>query len=249
MIRWVVAALAVGLVWLVWPDASCAPFRQPGSEVWLALGQSNAGNHGERRYTGSAGVFTFDGQRCVPAQDPMPGTSGAGGSVWVALANRWVAEGRARQVLVVTRAQESTGIAQWQPGGALFGRIVATSGALRLRGVKISRIFWSHGETDAALGTPESAYSNGLSSLIVGIRRAGIDAPIHVALASVCGPAASPAIRRAQFAAVGGMGVLAGPDLDRIGAGDRHERCHFSGTGQELAAKAWDSAVARGLPR
>ena len=165
------------------------------------------------------------------------------------MANRWVTDGRARRVLVISRAEESTSIAQWQPGGALFGRIVALDSRLRLHGVRVSRIFWSHGESDAALGTSERAYAGGFAGVIAGIRRVGISAPVHVAQASVCGPADSPAIRRAQLAAVDGAQVRPGPDLDRIGGDARHQRCHFSAVGQLVAADVWAAAVAPGLPR
>ena len=243
MWRGLVLVVSAGLVWVCWPDDSCAPFQQAGSEVWLAIGQSNAANHAAQKLAGVSGVYAFDGKRCVPAQDPLPGASGTGGSVWVALANRWIASGKADRILLISRAQESTAIAEWQPGGALFGRIAKVQGDLGERQLRVRRIFWTQGESDAALGTSERDYANGLAGLVAGLRRIGLDAPMHVALASICGPSTSAAVRRAQLSSIGANGIKQGPDLDRIGGEKRYERCHFTAAGQQAAADAWAAAI------
>lgn len=238
----ILGVLAV-FVWFRWPDDSCAAFQQTGSEVWLAIGQSNAANHAEQRMTGVKGVYAFDGKRCAPATDPLPGASGGGGSVWVALANRWIESGKADRILLISRAKESTAIAEWQPGGALFGRIAKVRRELDERQLRVRRILWVQGESDAALGTSQQAYSQALAALVTGLRRIGLDAPVHVALASICGPSSNSAVRRAQLSSVGDNGVRLGPDLDRIGTADRYERCHFTASGQRAAVDAWTAAL------
>ncbi len=241
-------ALLAGLAWWLRPDPACAIFAAPGSEVWLTIGQSNAANHGEQRFGAARGVFAFDVHSCLPARDPLPGASGQGGSVWVPLAAHWIAEGRANRVLIVSRAEESTTIAQWQPGRALFGRVVAAVSGLRRSGLRVTRVLWSHGESDAQLGTSGAHYAAELDRLAAGLRQQGVSVPMTVAVSSVCGPSRSAAIRAAQLAADRQPGMLAGPDLDAIAPSQRYERCHFRETGQIAAARLWAVALAKPLP-
>lgn len=249
MWRWIISlALLAGLAWWLRPDPACAIFQTPGSEVWLTIGQSNAANHGEHRFAGARGVFAFDGRSCLPARDPLPGASGTGGSVWIPLAARWIAEGRASRVLIVSRAEQSTTIAQWQPGGALFGRVVAAAAGLERSGLRVSRVLWSHGESDAHFGTSGARYAAGLDRLAAALRRQGVSVPMNVAVSSVCGPSRSPAIRAEQLAAGGRVGLITGPDLDLIPPTERYERCHFRETGQISAARLWAAALVKPLP-
>lgn len=250
--RWIAAGLAAALLGTVAviadgerARASCAPWREPGTEVWLVLGQSNAGNSGAERFTGSKGVGTFGGISCGAAADPLPGASGEGGSVWTPLANRWVAEDRARRVLIVSRAEGATHVAQWVPGTRLFARVVRTVQGLRRQGLRVTRVLWHQGEADAISRTSGASYAQNLGRMLQGLREVGVDAPIYVALVGRCRDDFSPAVRAAQAAATRMPGVLLGPDTDVIGMAQRHERCHFDGSGQRRAAALWYEALAR----
>lgn len=225
--------------------ASCAPWREPGTEVWLAIGQSNAANSGAERFTGREGVGTFDGTSCRAAADPLPGASSEGGSIWVPLANRWVADGRAARVLIVSRAKGATHVAEWLPGTRLFARVVRTVEGLRRQKLKVTRVLWHQGEADAISGTSEDAYRRDLTRLLDALRAIGIEAPVHVALVGRCGQDFSPAVRAAQAALVRDGGARPGPDTDVIGMEQRHQRCHFDGAGQRRAAALWFEALAR----
>lgn len=51
------------------------------SFVILALGQSNAANHGRPRGRAGAGTYAFAADGFFACEDPLPGASGSGGSV------------------------------------------------------------------------------------------------------------------------------------------------------------------------
>jgi hypothetical protein len=81
--------------------------------------------------------------------------------------------------------------------------------------------------------------------MVTGIRRAGVPAPIYIAVASLCENDDHPdqkreQIRLAQKQLVSpAEGLLSGPDLDRIPGEHRREGYRFSQTGLDLAAQAW----------
>jgi hypothetical protein len=227
--------------------ASCRPFAEPGTEVWLALGQSNAGNHAERPYEAGPEVAAFDGKGCVAARDPLPGGDGDGGSLWTPLAERWVREGRARRVLVAVVAREATAVAEWQPGEPLHRRAVAALDGLKRRGLDVTRILWVQGEADAILGTAGDRYASDLAAVLQPLHAAS-RAPVWIAQIGRCGDAFSPAVREAQArVAAAHEWARPGPDLDLVGPEDRFERCHFAASGQARAAALWrDALVANG---
>ncbi|HEX8365360.1 MAG TPA: sialate O-acetylesterase [Allosphingosinicella sp.] len=227
-------------------DASCRVLAGPRTEVWLVLGQSNAANHAERRTQAGPRVAAFDGRRCDAARDPLPGGTGAGGSLWPPLAEAWVRRGHASRVVVAMVAEESTPVAQWQPGRALHRRALRTIEKLRERRLPVDRILWIQGEADAIVGTGEADYAQGLASALAPLHQAS-GAPVWIALASRCGDAASSAVRAAQTAAPVRHGwARAGPDLDRIASAGRYERCHFSRHGQAGAVRLWLDTLAAG---
>jgi hypothetical protein len=87
------------------------------------------------------------------------------------------------------------------------------------------------------------------------VREAGVDAPVYVALATLCEEGPHPfqnaaEIRRGQKKVISIRDrILPGPDTDLIGIEHRRDRCHFSASGQELAAQAWFKAITAGRLR
>ena len=238
------AAAAGGLVLLDRRnEASCRPFLAAGTEVWLALGQSNAANHAASRYVAGPRVAVLDGGACLPARDPLPGGDGEGGSLWAPLAQAWTGSGGSRRVLLGVTAKGATAVAEWQPGGTLHDRALAAADGLRRRGFRVTRILWVQGEADAILGTSGEAYGKALTAALQPLHeRTG--APVYIAAVSRCGDASSPAVRAAQNRVVAAHAwALAGPDLDRIGPEQRHERCHFAPDGQAEAVRLWLAAL------
>jgi hypothetical protein len=193
---------------------SCAPFQAPGTEVWLALGQSNAGNHAEIGMEAGPQVSAFEEGRCLAARDPLPGSDGDGGSVWTPLAELWARSGKSERVLVAVTAKAATSIAEWQPGGSLNDRAQGTIAALQRRDLKVSRILWLQGEADAIAGTSETDYAEGLAAALEPLSRAAA-APVFIATVGRCGNDISPAVRAAQARVVAASDwALPGPDLD-----------------------------------
>ena len=78
------------------------------------------------------------------------------------------------------------------------------------------------------------------------IRKRGVDAPIHVAVATLCG-SMPPGyeIQQAQRELVNtGSKIFPGPYTDELTSMfDRHDSCHFSASGLEKHAALWLRAI------
>jgi hypothetical protein len=238
--------VAIGGTWMAGEhqaEASCHAFASPNTEVWLALGQSNAANHAEVRYSAGSNVGAFNGRSCVTARDPLPGGDGKGGSLWTPLAQALTNERRAERVLIAVVAQAATPLADWAPGSRLHRRATETVEALERRGLRVTRILWVQGEADAILGTGGDPYRLGLSAALEPLH-SRTRAPVMISLVSQCGDAASPAIRKAQARVIADEPwAFAGPDLDRIGPQGRYQRCHFGRRGHAQAVALWLAAL------
>src|SRR5207302_978124 len=104
-------------------------------------------------------------------------------------------------------------------------------------------------------GMSAAEYCGFFRSMLREVREAGVDAPVYVALATLCEGAPHPfqnraEIRRGQKKAVSIRDrIRPGPDTDLIGIEHRRDGCHFSASGQELAAQAWFKAITAGRLR
>ena len=214
--------------------------------VALAMGQSNAANHGQTQYESKQAVFNFYDGKCTRARDPLQGASGAGGSVWTRLGDRLIQQGLYDIVLLVPVAEGGSKIARWAPGGDLNPRIGAAIDALEQQGLRPTHIFWHQGESDGVHFTPGREYRRSFLAMLEDIRERGVDAPIYVAVATICGRGSiSHEIRRVQKElADASRDILPGPDTDQInGDGDRYDNCHFTQQGLDKHADLWLEAI------
>lgn len=216
-------------------------------EVFVVAGQSNSANHGEQRQTTTTGkVAAFNGNGWQPANDPIPGASGGGGSFMPALGDALV--GRLQvPVGFIACGVGATSVRQWLPRGVVFanpptltGNVVKrpdgqweSQGALYERLVALMKqagpngfraVLWHQGESDA--NQPDATrslagdlYRKYLGEIIRQSRREiGWEAPWMVAQVTyhVPGDEASPDIRAGQAALWRDGLAVQGPDSDAL---------------------------------
>jgi Carbohydrate esterase, sialic acid-specific acetylesterase len=229
----------------------------PGTKVILTFGQSNAANWGEERYAarGAVHVFNMFDMKFYRAIDPLPGASVDtgrvyGGSVWGRLGDRLIDAGFARSVLFVPIAFGASYVEDWAPGGGCYPRLMLALHRLKRAGITVDLLCWQQGEANANhTSMTADEYRDCFRAILRGVREAGVKAQVYVALATLCENDSHPfqnsaEIRLGQKKLVSlGDRVLPGPDLDQIGIEHRRDGCHFSASGQELAAQAWFLAI------
>lgn len=209
------------------------------SMIALVFGQSNAANSGQSPGQASDQVYAFFEGHLYPAQDPLPGADGSGGSVWTRLGDRIIAAGLYPSVIFVPIAAGGSEISRWTPAGDLYPRLTQTFSALQQADLTLTHLLWHQGESDAQI-TPPEIYQHRFLQMLEGIRAQGVEAPIYVSQATFCRGRQDPNLRRAQGDLVDPtLGIRPGPNTDRIGLCDRLDGCHFSDSGLEQAADLW----------
>jgi hypothetical protein len=209
--------------------------------VALVFGQSNSANFGETLHTSRPSVHNFYKGKLYPAQDPLLGATGDGGSVWTRLGDKLIERNDYDSVVFVPFGVGGTEIARWKPDGDLHHLILEAIHDVAGQGLTITHLLWHQGETDAGLNTSRSAYKTMFLAMLASIRERGVTAPIYVSVATRCskqGP--DEEIRQAQQELVDPVrGIYAGPDTDTLGFCDRYDGCHFSDGGLEKYAQLW----------
>jgi len=230
--------------------------RDPETAVFLVLGQSNAANHGDipARTEQMNYALNFLDMSVTRANDPLPGCSGTGGSIWSRLGDRLLEEGLFRRVLFIPVSFGGTFVKDWTPDGAMDRRLaLALSRLYQVAGhtpLPVTAVFWMQGEAEANLTTMSSGeYCGLLERVVARLRERCVFAPVFVAQTTHCDVPESgtnhPEIRKGQVAATKpDRGVLPGPDTDTVAmAGDRHDGCHLSGLGMDKCAEKWLDAI------
>lgn len=222
-------------------EVSCASLRKDAAVV-LVMGQSNAANYGETRRRARRAVYNYnwmDG-RCYRAEDPLLGATGDGGSIWTRLGDALIERSTFREVLLAPIAVGGTTIRDWAGPNGPSARAVATAHALAHYGLTISHVVWQQGAADH--DTPRAVYVRLFSSMVEYLRGNGIDAPIFVAVETICGNDGVEAIRQAQYEIPQRLpDVFPGPDadtLDRL-ADRQPDSCHYSDRGLDALARMW----------
>jgi len=217
--------------------------------VFLIIGQSNGGNHGETKHAATRSVFNFnpfDGL-CYRACDPLLGATGDGGSPWCMLGDALIAEGFAQSILLCPLSVGGATVGEWAPGGTYHHRLIYGIERLREAGFRPCYVLWHQGEADALYGTSADRYINAFRALVRSLRDLDIRAPIYIATASYFavpeGYGANQAIiRRAQQSLISPEDlILPGPDTDLIR--DRFDGCHMGNTGLRQHAQMWQTSL------
>jgi len=238
---------------VAYPDKKevACPEQDARTAVILVAGQSNAANSTGQKFVtmhGDKVISLFDG-RCALAQSPLLGASGEWGEMWTLLGNRLVASGAFDRVVIVPAAIGGSAIETWAHGS--LDRVLPEAISSARGHYAITHVLWHQGESDFMLGTSPADYRARLLTVARGIRRAGVLAPIYVAVSTRCANSAttwSPGndIARAQRTIVDPeLSLYAGVDADSLLDGlDRYDDCHLSSSGVSKLVDSWIDIIA-----
>lgn len=213
--------------------------------VIVVAGQSNAANYGSVRATGGPGVYAWHEGALFQADDPMPGGDSQGGSPWTRLGASLVLSGNYDAVVFAVLAQGSSRVDQWAPGGRFHPRLIGTLHSLNASGTPADFILWQQGESEGWSATASgTGYLDSLRSLIASTQTPAPRARWVIARATYAnGIIGNAQIREAQRLAANLPGAFAGPDLDELDAGYRHDGVHFNRSGLDAAASLWRQSL------
>ena len=214
--------------------------------VVLAIGQSNAANHGVRPPETGTPIVLVAGGKCLMAADPLPGSTGIGASIWYRLPQYFSQLEPQRLLVLSVLGVDATSIEDWVAEKSPLGdRLVNQVKSMRALDLMPHLVLWQQGEAEARLGTTAAAYGDRLDKLARILAQAGANAPIVMARSTVCRSAPNAAVRAAVEAkAASNTRFRLGPDTDGLrGADLRRDGCHFSAQGLDRAAQLWAATI------
>jgi hypothetical protein len=203
-------------------------------EVFVAAGQSNSTNNGEKKLAQSSGmVSTYSGEGWRLADDPQPGCydNSRGGSFYPPLGDMLYEQFKVPIAFAVT-GQGGSSVAQWQTGGDLFNWMEMRIQQLGPQGFRM--VLWHQGEADGP--TPDAEHYNRIKAIIEESNlRAGWSFPWMVAQVGHW------QTRKAKVRLWADGIALEGPDSDALAGENRISptNCHFSETGLKRHAALW----------
>jgi hypothetical protein len=228
------------------------PIQAKDTGVLLILGQSNAANQAQKRFTTHYPkdvVNYFDG-KCYVASSPLLGATGQGGEFVTPLADQLISQGTYKTVVIIAAAVGGSPISRWQRDGDLNESLIALIKGVRDK-YQITDVIWHQGETDAAYPyyTSTKLYVSSFSSLSGTLSDLKVRAPIFVSIATRwchAGPnwtEVNP-VSIGQRMVVNNRSIFLGANTDQlVELNDRYDTCHFSETGQMKAAKAFAESI------
>ena len=218
--------------------------------VLVAFGQSNSANHAEYKFSSDElnGVFNYFNGSCYLAQSPLLGATGGAGE-WITLTSKkLIEEDVYDKVIVVSSGIGGSPIERWADGNDLNSMLVEVLQSLR-NDYRVTDMIWHQGESDR-VNTHTEVYETYFMSMMDSIRDAGINAPIFMSIASICGEEGSWAypnrVSNAQTRLVDVDGVELGVNTDELVPIQlRYDNCHFAKAGQEVAASELAQRIAK----
>ena len=227
----------------------CGLLKSAHPVVLLALGQSNAGNHGTPAGPSPSVALITDRGECHRVVDPLPGATGTGGSIWARLPDALQAAGSQRAWVIAVLAVDATTVENWTDTKGPMARALGQQlRQMHAAGLPPDFVLWQQGEADARLGTDAMQYAAGLRAVASAARLQGFDGPWLLAKSTVCRSPPSSPIRTAidQLNREEPSRFLQGPDTDTLLTPDaRSDGCHLSESGLKLAAGAWAQSIAK----
>jgi hypothetical protein len=216
-------------------------------DVFVTAGQSNSANYGKPRQAARDDrVVYYNGKNFIPAEDPIPGGSGGGGSPWPILGDR-IAQSQQVPVCFRSATLTWTEVKNWLPPETrLYKNLVKCVGEFGPGGV--SAVLWHQGESDSLARTPAETYCKRLNTIIESLNRdAGYQLPWFVAQASF-----HPGSKQPQEREVAKGQLLLwergfankGAVTDDLGQEYRSDGVHFNQLGLTTHAERWFEALA-----
>ncbi|PZQ97806.1 MAG: hypothetical protein DI533_11645 [Cereibacter sphaeroides] len=209
------------------------------SLVVVTGGQSNAANAISSYFASDPAdrVYAWYDGACHVARDPLPGATGADGSLWT---NLGVELGRAvdRPVVLINGAISATQYADWLDSRSLYLQTLLDNVAqAQAYGFEPRLVLWHQGETDAGTKFDTNVLQQQITELTSNLLLAMPESELYLFRTSKCtGDGREngvPEVREVQTrVAEGNDRMIVGMNTDELGNDYRWDKCHFNSLGR-----------------
>lgn len=230
-------------------EVSC-PKQDKNTGVFLIIGQSNAANSAEKKFTTHypSQVLNYFNGKCYIASSPLLGATWNGGEWITPLADKLIENKDYTTIVILPSAIGGTKIALWKQGAVLNEMMQAV---LAKAPYKVTDLIWHQGEADFMENTTSEDYKQSLYSLLSSLRPKGSDSPsFYYAVATKCGQNQkwiinNPISRAQRSIANPKQNIILAADTDALLSDQDRlaDHCHFSETGQVKTATAFAEAI------
>lgn len=170
------------------------------------------------------------------AEDNLLGCNGTVGSVGIRLGDQLITAGWAQRIILAPMAIGGTQIGQWIASTQYGNDIPVMAKRLASVGLVADIVIAAIGESDAAIGTSQAAFTSAYQSMIATFRAAGITCPFLCTLSTYQSGASDATIRAGTSAVPDNVTVFLGADTDGITGAGRSDTTHFTQAGADTAA-------------
>jgi len=238
-------------------------FPSPSDLVLMVFGQSHPGNSGDTKETSGAtraAKFNPVNSNFYECADPLPDSSGGGGSFLTLLGHQYASVSNKPwgRLIIVPGIANGTSAAEWIGTTRLQDKVITPYEELVTKGWNPAQFagVWVQGSSDVNSAVSPETYKANWCSILGAIREAEIDMPIFIGRSTHCRLGEGGELHllsrtnrvtrlKSQTAIHDALanlpdeedGTYPGPNYDFIGSGARHDSCHFSTWGMQVAAE------------
>jgi hypothetical protein len=241
-------------------EVPCALDPSERTGVFVFVGQSLSVNEVPTiltpTYSKNHQLNIYDG-KCYRTKEPLLGINVSGGAVtdargtWMShFADRMIAGGHLDRPIIVPMAVGGTTVAQWADDASapyLRNLIGVVARRIQAAGLPCTAIHFGQGESDTSAGTTQAAYAASLAKVIAAFNQEMPGCPIFIARESYYYGATSSAVLAAQDAAVNGVTVFAGENLESLGSSYRYDNTHLNEAGADARAALVEGVIVAAL--
>jgi len=208
--------------------------------VVAGFGQSNSTNSGGHRFNiDNESILNFYEGKCYVASDPLLGTTGQRGAIWIPFAQELRLS---KKILLVTFGIDGSKVDSWLSEDHLAPHLRKNLDSLKSSGYPPDLFVWFQGESDK--NTNPSRYSKDLEQLLKNIHAEFPGSRISLSSTSYCGGGSKHAITDAQkliasrnnYIWLGNTDILNAPEY-------RYDNCHLSEQGLRSVAGMFAKSV------
>lgn len=218
------------------------PNQNVSTAVLFTFGQSNSANYSEIKHSNSdTRIVNYFGGRCYVASDPILGSMGSRGSVWIPMAKKLLDDGAYSRVIIAGAGIGGVSVEQINQDEEAHTIVTNALNSVSQH-YDITDFLYHQGESNKH--STEEQYKSGLETLITWTSVYSPSARFFVSVASICNSEPYIQVQNAQRAVVDNVSVFQGPDTDSlVPLSLRYDNCHFGSNAQNIVGEEWASLI------
>lgn len=196
--------------------------------ILVGFGQSNSANAQGQRYESNTNkIINFYNGRCYPAVDPMLGSTGNRGSIWIPVAKKLQTD---KSIVIMAFGVGGTSISEWLDQNKLSLFYQANKNSLKTIYNNPDYIIWIQGESDKNTSPP--VYKEQLSIWLNSVMQDFQTATILITGTTYCHGVGNDKIVTIQEEVAKDLNAIYIGSTDKFNElSDRYDNCHFSAQG------------------